>query len=97
MREEEKWTKTYTEYPEVQLERCTGVTSAVNHPAHYSEGGIEAIDVIEAFDLDFCLGNVVKYILRAGRKDPNKEIEDLNKACWYLNRRIQELEKDRNN
>ena len=92
MREEEKWTKTYNEYSIAEEKKET-----VNHPSHYSHGGIEAIDVIEAFNLDFCLGNVVKYILRAGRKDPNKEIEDLNKASWYLSRRIQELEKDRSN
>jgi len=92
MREEEKWTKTYNEYSVAEEKK-----EAVNHPDHYLHGGIEVIDVIEAFNLDFCLGNVVKYILRAGRKDPNKEIEDLNKASWYLNRRIQELEKDRNN
>lgn len=59
----------------------------VNHPAHYqSKNGIEAIDVIEAFDLDFCLGNVVKYVLRCGKKD--NEIQELEKAKWYLEREI---------
>jgi hypothetical protein len=65
----------------------------VNHPEHY--GGslytYEAIKVIEAWRLDFCLGNAIKYISRAGKKDPKKEIEDLEKAAWYLNRRIQQL------
>ena len=66
----------------------------VNHPAHYGgENNVyEAINVIEAWDLDFCLGNAVKYISRAGKKDPAKELEDLNKAVWYLNRRIQQIQ-----
>ena len=60
---------------------------AVDHPDYYKTGGIEAIDVIEAWDLDFCLGNTVKYISRAGRKS-DKVLEDLEKAAWYLNREI---------
>lgn len=65
----------------------------VDHPAHYGgkSNPYEAIKVIEAWDLDFCLGNVVKYLSRAGKKDPAKEIEDLEKALWYLNRRILKL------
>ena len=66
--------------------------SSVNHPSHYrSSTGHEAIDVIEAWELDFSLGNAVKYISRAGKKSPEKEIEDLEKAVWYVNRRIQKL------
>jgi len=61
----------------------------VNSPSHYvSDSGIEAIDVIEAFDLGFRLGNCVKYILRAGAKDPSKRAEDLQKAKWYLEREL---------
>ena len=60
----------------------------VDHPAHYSAGGIEAIDVIEAFGLGFHLGNVVKYVLRAGRKSADA-LEDLRKAQWYLEREIE--------
>ena len=48
--------------------------------------------VIEDKKLGFCLGNAIKYISRAGKKDPNKEVEDLKKANWYINRRIKELE-----
>lgn len=59
---------------------------AVNHPEHYSPGTYEAINVIEAHNLGFCLGNAVKYILRAGKKNPTKTKEDLDKAIWYLNR-----------
>jgi len=60
---------------------------AVNHPPYYSTGGIEAIDVIEAWDLGFHLGNCVKYISRAGRK--GDRLEDLKKAAWYLDRLIE--------
>jgi hypothetical protein len=63
---------------------------AVNHPSHYQSGGLEAIDVIEAFGLGFCLGNTAKYILRAGRK--GDAVEDLKKARWYLDREISNRE-----
>ncbi len=63
----------------------------VNHPSHYTDGKIEVIEFIEDKKLGFCLGNAVKYISRAGKKNPEKEIEDLEKAIWYINRRIKEL------
>lgn len=69
-------------------------TANVNHPNHYNSGKIEVIDYIEDQNLGFCLGNAIKYISRAGKKDPTKEIEDLRKACWYIERRIFEVEKD---
>ena len=62
----------------------------VNHPSHYTSGGIETIDFIEAKDLDYNLGNVVKYITRADKK--GKKLEDLKKAQWYLNRAVSNLE-----
>ena len=65
----------------------------VNHPSHYTDGKIEVIDFIEDKKLGFHLGNAVKYISRAGKKDPGKEIEDLEKAVWYVNRRIELLKK----
>ena len=58
----------------------------VNHPKHYLGNGLEAIDVIESFKLDFNLGNAVKYILRAGRK--GDAMQDIEKAIWYLKRAI---------
>ncbi len=58
----------------------------VNHPAHYKGNGLESIQVIEAFDLGFHLGNAIKYILRAGKKGDC--VEDLKKAVWYLQREI---------
>ena len=69
----------------------------VNHPEHYSFGEnnqYEAIKVIEAWGLDFHLGNTVKYISRAGKKNPDKEIEDLKKALFYLDRKIKNLENE---
>jgi len=65
---------------------------AVNHPSHYTDGKIEVIDFIEDKGLNFHRGNAVKYIARAGKKDPEKEVEDLQKAVWYLNREITRLE-----
>ena len=67
----------------------------VNHPNHYGgeSNPYEAIKVIDAWDLDFCLGNTVKYISRAGKKHPDKELEDLKKALWYLQHKIDTLEK----
>lgn len=63
----------------------------VNHPSHYTDGKIEVIDFIEQKNLNFHRGNAVKYIARAGKKDPKKEVEDLRKAVWYLNREITRL------
>ena len=67
-----------------------GEGEAVDHPSHYhSDSGIEVIDAIEAWDLNFALGNAVKYCARAGHKDPSKAIEDLRKAVWYIEREIE--------
>lgn len=67
---------------------------SVNHPAHYGGGDnpYEAIKVIEAWGLGFCLGNAVKYIARAGKK--GDALEDLKKARWYLDREIQQRSTD---
>jgi hypothetical protein len=72
------------------------MSEQVNHPEYYGgeENPYEAIKVIEAWDLDFHLGNTVKYISRAGKKETNKELQDLKKALWYLERKIQSLEKN---
>lgn len=66
---------------------------AVDHPSHYNTGGIEVIDAIEAWGLGegFNRGNAIKYIARAGKKDPETEIEDLRKARWYINEEIKRL------
>ena len=64
----------------------------VNNPAHYTDGGIETIDYIEAKGLGYHLGNAVKYISRAGKKGTNQGLEDLRKAQWYLARAIEKNE-----
>jgi len=71
----------------------------VNHPDHYGgESNIyEAIKVIDAWQLGFSLGNTIKYISRAGKKNPDKELEDLKKAKWYLDHHIKNLENKLNN
>lgn len=69
------------------------MAESVNHPSHYggADNPYEAIKVVEAWGLSFCLGNVVKYISRAGKK--GDALEDLKKARWYLDREITNLEK----
>lgn len=67
---------------------------AINHPDHYlGERKYEPIDVINDWDLNFQTGNAVKYISRAGRKDPAKTIQDLEKAIWYLRWEVDNLKK----
>ena len=66
----------------------------VSHPPHYTNGwsnGAEVIDLAE--HLSFCAGNVVKYVCRAGRKDPGKHVEDLEKARWYIDREIERVKR----
>jgi len=67
----------------------------VSRPAHYTSSKVEVIDAIEAWGLGYHLGNVVKYVARAGKKNPTKDIQDLEKAAWYLNRRIEKLKEER--
>lgn len=68
--------------------------SSVTHPTHYNSGKIEVIEIIEDQNLGFHLGNAVKYILRAGKKDVLKVVEDLEKAIWYLRRQIELVESE---
>ena len=72
----------------------TVLYDTVNHPSHYTDGKIEVIDFIEDKKLGYHLGNAVKYISRAGKKDPTKKVEDLRKAAWYINREIERLTKE---
>lgn len=64
------------------------MNSNVDHPKHYADhpSGVECIDIAE--HLPFNLGNALKYVWRAGKKDPEKRLEDLEKALWYVNRQI---------
>ena len=68
---------------------------SVNHPTHYGgDTTYEVIKVIDAWGLGFSLGNAVKYIARAGKKNPDK-IEELRKAQWYLTHEIEKLQKEK--
>lgn len=65
-------------------------------PKHYAGmGALEPINIIEEYNLSFHLGNCIKYILRAGHKEGETELDDLKKARWYLDRYITEKEKVR--
>ena len=76
------------DYKELNMEEDK--KEMVDHPKHYNMGKYEAIDVIEDWGLGFNLGNVVKYISRAGHKDDI--LQDLKKSLWYLEREIQRIE-----
>lgn len=69
------------------------MNDTINHPSHYTDGKIEVIEFIEDKNLNYHKGNAIKYICRAGKKDPSKEIEDLQKAIWYINREIKNLKR----
>lgn len=79
-------------YPQEQLADIEH-REAIDHPDYYKRGGVEAIDAIEAWGLGFHLGNVVKYIARAGRKTKDG-LQDLRKAAWYLDREIKRRERE---
>lgn len=63
----------------------------VTNPRHYTSGKIEVVDFILDKNLNFCLGEAVKYIVRAGKKDPQAHMEDLQKAAWYLQREMRRI------
>ena len=64
---------------------------AINHPSYYTDGQIEVSDFIADKNLNFFRGNVVKYVARAGKKNAETEVEDLQKARWYIDREIERL------
>jgi hypothetical protein len=76
------------------LTKVANQPDAVNHPPHYTShpSGVECIQVTE--HMNFCLGNAVKYLWRAGVKSSSTHLEDLRKARWYIDREIQRLEKE---
>ena len=63
--------------------------ASVNHPSHYNEGKIEVIEYILDRNMNFCIGNAIKYLARAGFKYEDKYLEDLNKALWYLEKEVE--------
>lgn len=71
----------------IQPQFAKAALDLINNPPHYRTGGIETIDFIEAKDLNYRLGNVIKYVSRAGRKNTDP-VQDLEKAAWYLQREI---------
>jgi hypothetical protein len=76
----------------VDVQQFGEANDPVNHPNHYTShaSGIEVIQITE--HMNFCLGNAVKYILRAEHK--GKQVEDLEKAAWYINREIERLKNE---
>lgn len=97
-----KWYRTWEDLRDAENDHilgkgtCKEVTmedlkSIVNHPSHYQGKKFEVIDIIEDFDLGFNLGNAIKYILRAGKKEIGDAafVRDLDKAIWYLNREVE--------
>ena len=78
----------------MQVQQCKDLFDAVERPAHYADTKIEVIDYIEDKGFGYHLGNAIKYISRAGKKDPTKTVEDLRKAEWYIERYIHLIEKE---
>jgi hypothetical protein len=83
--------------PGEEAKAAAAAREAVNHPDHYQAEGdpgrvYEVIRVVRAWRLGFSLGNAVKYVARAGKKDPAKAAEDLKKAVWYINEEIAHIE-----
>ena len=75
--------------------KTEGKNDIIEHPAHYTQG-IECMDYIESHKLNYARGNIIKYVTRAGLKDASKEVEDLEKARWYLDREIELVKKAKN-
>lgn len=99
MNNAEDYMSTYiTNTDDIVIPITSGVTDdAVSHPSHYTSGKYEVIDIIEdQLGIEglhyFCVGNAIKYLMRHGKKDKNKEIEDLKKAAWYINHYIERVE-----
>ncbi|RCS59742.1 DUF3310 domain-containing protein [Parvibium lacunae] len=80
--------------PTIDKNNNNNTGDAVNHPSHYTEhpSGVECIQITE--HMNFCVGNAIKYLWRAGRKEQAAHIEDLKKARWYIDREILRLEKN---
>jgi hypothetical protein len=82
--------KPYEEYAKKRRTAIIEESDVVNHPTHYTShpSGVETIQITE--HMNFCLGNAIKYIMRSELK--GKQIEDLKKAIWYINREIERIE-----
>jgi len=82
--------------PHLEIPQKEILLHGVDHPQHYGgkDNPYEAIKVIDAWSLGFCLGNVLKYICRLGKKSTSDYLTDLKKARWYLDHEIEKLEKE---
>uniref|UniRef100_A0AAU8B659 Nucelotide kinase n=1 Tax=Dulem virus 39 TaxID=3145757 RepID=A0AAU8B659_9CAUD len=69
-------------------------TNMIDHPSHYCFGKYEPVKVIQDWGLNFCLGNVIKYVARAGKKEDNSMIQDLEKAKKYIEFEIESLKRE---
>lgn len=87
----QKITDLFMEKVQITDDKGDDTHDNITHPSWYTQGGIETLDFINAKELNFMRGNAVKYITRAGKKDPAKEIEDLKKASFYLDWEINRL------
>jgi len=72
-----------------ELVKTPPLSDLVNHPSHYNVGKIEVIEAIEDWKLNYHRGQVIKYVARAGHKSAEHEVQDLEKALWYLTREIE--------
>lgn len=96
MEEPKKKKKTCGRCPNVPEDKtCEAAPEKVDHPPHYNAGKIEVIDAIEAWDLNFNCGNVIKYVVRHKHKE--SPIEDIEKAVWYLTRYLVQLKEEEKN
>lgn len=76
----------------VQLRKGDGLNDPVNHPPHYTSdpSGVECIQITQ--HRNFCIGNAIKYLWRAGLKDSAPQVQDLQKAVWYINQEIERIQ-----
>ena len=79
--------KLYNEY--IVNSNTSEIVKEVNHPEHYTQGEIECIDYIEDKDMNYRIGNAIKYLTRY--RDKGTPVKDLEKAIWYINREIDKI------
>ena len=89
-----KRNKEISDVENTNLNHVKGDYEYVDHPKHYNQGGVELVQIVDAYQLGFYEGNIVKYIIRAGKKPDNNKLQDLKKALWYLNYLIKINEKE---
>lgn len=78
-------------YDIMLFRKVENVVKSTIKPSHYNSGKFDVIEFCNENNVEFWCGNVIKYCVRAGKKDKSKEIEDLQKASEYIRRRIEFL------